>query len=312
MPFYSTSSPNRGLTMFPPVIKWLLLINAAIFVIGLIPAEYGNLRSNVWRHLIDYGALWPFERPEFGVWQYFTYMFFHGDFSHLFFNLLTLWMFGVELAQMWGNRRFLAFYFLCGVGAGIIHSIVTLFLGQGAPTLGASGAIMGVMLAYGLTFPDRIILVGFFLPLRAKIAVLVFIGIDLYMGVTGSPDGVAHFAHLGGALIGYILVKIGGNLTLGGIFDKIPGFGNRESLGFMKGASFSKSRFRETVRDAKYRDVEASSGRDRGPFVDLSDDRLNQVLDKMLRKGYRYQDLTEEERAILDNASEKMRRGPGA
>jgi hypothetical protein len=211
----------------------------------------------------------------------------------------------MELAHMWGTRRFLAYYFICGLGAGIIHTIVTaLFMGRAYPTVGASGAIMGVMIAFGLTFPDRVVFMGFFFPMRAKFAVLVFAGLDLYMGLTGSPDGVAHFAHLGGALVGFIMLKIGGNLTLGGIFDKIPGFGNRQTLGYMKGTANSAPAGPRVV-EAQYRDVT----RPQPHHIDMSDERVNAVLDKMLRQRLRYQDLSEEERMILDGASSKMRGG---
>jgi hypothetical protein len=136
----------------------------------------------------------------------------------------------------------------------------------------------------------------------------VFAGIDLYMGLTGSSDGVAHFAHLGGALVGFILLKIGGNLTLGGIFDRIPGFGNRQTLGFMKGTG-RRAEPAAPVMDARYRDVEPARTRTAPHILDLSDDRLNAVLDKMLNQKLRYQDLSEEERMILDSASDKLRGG---
>jgi membrane associated rhomboid family serine protease len=308
MPNYNPRSGYNRLNMFPSVIKWLMGINLAVFILGMIPAAYLGYQSSVGRHVLDYAALWPIASPRFAVWQYITYMFLHGGFSHIFFNMLTLWMFGMELAQMWGSRRFLAYYFLCGLGAGIIHTIVTALMGDAYPTVGASGAIMGVMVAFGLTFPDRVIFVGFFLPMKAKFAVFLFAGIDLYMGLVGSPDGVAHFAHLGGALVGFILLKIGGNLTLGGIFDKIPGFGHKQSLGFMKGSANPAAR--PPMVDARFRDMESSRSRNAPHHIDLSDERLNAVLDKMLRQKLRYQDLTEEERMILDDASNRMRGGP--
>lgn len=309
MPNYNTSSGYNRLNMFPPVIKWLIGVNIAVFIIGMIPTTYMGYPVTVGDVTMIHAGLWPVASARFGVWQYFTYMFLHGGFSHIFFNLLTLWMFGMELAHMWGTRRFLAYYFLCGIGAGVIHSVITAFMGDAYPTVGASGAIMGVMVAFGLTFPDRVVLMGFFFPMRAKYAVLVFAGIDLYMGLVGSPDGVAHFAHLGGALIGFILLKLGGNLTLGGIFDKIPGFGNRQTLGFMKGTARQAPRDQGPMVDARYRDVEPARPRYAPHHVDLSDDRLNAVLDKMLRQNLRYQDLSEEERMILDSASDRMRGG---
>jgi membrane associated rhomboid family serine protease len=289
--------------MFPPAIKWLLAINIALF---LLPLLGGNTVDN-W--LVQYGALWPIGHPLFRPWQYITYMFLHGGFMHVFFNMLALWMFGIELEQMWGSRRFLAYYFLCGLGAGIIHSLVMMMMGNGAPTVGASGAIFGVTLAFGMAFPNRIVFLGFFLPLPARIATLLFIGLELYAGIAGSTDGVAHFAHLGGALIGFILIKIGGVMTLGGIFDRFPWFrqGNAPMMMPFEQQPVRRQRSPQII-DVPYRDVGQRAPVDRGhPRMDFGADqsRIDEILDKISRSGY--QNLTDEEKAILNEASKKMR-----
>ena len=114
-------------------------------------------------------------------------MFLHGGFWHLFLNMLALWMFGVELEYTWGSRRFLIYYLLCGLGAGIVNLLVAPLLGQAAPTVGASGAIFGVLIAFGMLFPDRPIYLYLLLPVRAKYFVLGYIALELFYGVTGRP-----------------------------------------------------------------------------------------------------------------------------
>lgn len=312
MSYYGSRFGGSGFSMFPPVIKWLLVVNVAIFVMDfvLLPA----MRAGVMLRGADFmpisqffGALWPVGSDPFWPWQYFSYMFFHGGFTHIFFNMLALWMFGMELEQMWGSKRFLFYYLLCGLGAGVIHSIVTMLMGGGGPTIGASGAIMGVIIAFGFSFPDRMIFLFFFLPLPAKYAVLVIAGLDLYAGVSGSPDGVAHFAHLGGALIGYILLKMGqGNIPL-------PNLGSSTPVGRADGPkvfTFDRSPRRTQdprVIDVRFRDVQNKAQRQPAPTMNFGADqaRIDEILDKISVSGY--QNLTEEEKTILQEASKKMR-----
>ncbi len=289
---------------FPPVIKWLLIINTAVFLLGYLVQPYDLALNGVTYQGIDditrYAALWPLGHPLFGVWQYFTYMFVHAGVMHIFFNMLILWMFGMELEQMWGSDRFLVYYLVCGVGAGVVHSLVSLAMGSGAPTVGASGAIMGVMVAFAMNFPDRIILVGFFFPLKAKYAILLLGAFDLYSGFAAT-DNVAHFAHLGGALIGFLLLQFGGKMTLGGIFDRLPKFtGTRVAKPAPPQQRFSGGK----VIDAQFRDVPP---RNVPPTMDFGDDqdRIDEILDKISRTGY--QNLTEEEKEILMQASKKMK-----
>jgi len=142
------------------------------------------------------------------VWQLVSYMFLHAGLAHLFFNMIGLWMFGAELERTWGTRKFLQFYFLCGAGAGVCVVLVDLLTGSpNIPTIGASGAIFGVLLAYGMLFPDNPIWVWFLFPVKAKWFVLG-LGVINFLYLVKSPgSGVSHVAHLGGMLIGYLYLR---------------------------------------------------------------------------------------------------------
>jgi len=136
-------------------------------------------------------------------------MFLHGGLAHIFFNLFALWLFGQGIENLWGTERFVKFYFICGVGAGLIQLAVSLFVaGQNAPVIGASGAIFGILLAFGMMFPDQYIyLIIPPIPMKAKYFVIIYGAIELFSGVTDTSPGIAHFAHLGGMLFGYIMIK---------------------------------------------------------------------------------------------------------
>lgn len=193
-------SPNTQISIFPPAVKHLLIINLLAFVALNTPmvAEY----------LFTYGALWPIGSGRFGVWQLVTYMFLHASFGHIFFNLFALWMFGQAIENFWGTNRFVIYYFLTGIGAALLHMLVG---GGGAPTLGASGAVYGILLAFGMMFPNRPIMLLFPpIPIKAKYFVAIFGAIELVSGLTRTNSGVAHFAHLGGMLVGFILIKYWG------------------------------------------------------------------------------------------------------
>ena len=193
-------SPNTQFTVFPPAVKHLLIINGLAFV-ALMTPQIGEF-------LFTYGALWPVGSRFFHVWQLVTYMFLHGGFWHIFMNLFVLWMFGQAIEQYWGTRRFTIYYFITGIGAAITQILIA---NAGAPTVGASGAVYGILLAFGMMFPERPIMLIFPpIPIKAKYFVAIFGGIELFYGVTGTQTGVAHFAHLGGMVFGYILIKYWG------------------------------------------------------------------------------------------------------
>jgi membrane associated rhomboid family serine protease len=152
-------------------------------------------------------ALWPFESGYFAPWQLVSYAFLHGNFNHLFFNMFAVWMFGTPLERSWGSRRFALFYGTCVVGAGVLQLLVQLLEGGVYPTVGASGGVFGLLLAYGVMWPDnRIFLLFFPVPIKAKWFVLIYGAIELLLGFTRTMPGVAHFAHLGGMIFGAALL----------------------------------------------------------------------------------------------------------
>lgn len=221
-----------GFAVLPTVVKNLLIINV-LFFLATIAAQ------SVFRiDLADYLGLHYIGASDFQPFQLVTYMFMHGSFAHLFFNMFALWMFGNTLENIWGPNRFLLFYFVCGIGAGLVQELVQYIQyattlqaytsvnmhGQIIPmreylnlltTVGASGAVYGILLAFGMMFPNSTLYIYFAIPIKAKWFVLIYGVIELFSGLSGTADGIAHFAHLGGMLFGLILIlywKKKGNL----------------------------------------------------------------------------------------------------
>jgi membrane associated rhomboid family serine protease len=180
----------------PPATQALLLANVAIFFLGELLGP----------GLLSTFALWPVGGG-FWPWQIGTYAFLHGNFSHLFFNMLGLWMFGGELEQVWGQKRFVQFYAASVVAAALTQLLVNFLLGSAAPTIGASGGLFGLLLAFAMIFPNRIILLFFVIPMKAKYLVALYGLLELYQGVYVMNSGVAHFAHLGGMLGGLLTLR---------------------------------------------------------------------------------------------------------
>jgi len=215
-----------GFQMIPPVIKNLVIINALIFL-----AQY-SLGSAFNGRITALFALHDVHSVYFRPHQLITYMFLHGGWDHIFFNMFALWMFGSVLENLWGGKRFLTFYVICGLGAAVCHLAVLYYemgqaldhfnslplqdqelqgeefyggLNQG--TVGASGAIFGCLAAFGYLFPNSLIYLYFFVPIKVKWFVLGYAAIELFSGVRNSAgDNVAHWAHLGGGLVGILLV----------------------------------------------------------------------------------------------------------
>lgn len=201
-----------GFSLIPPVIKNLVIVNALVFFAQWIFKDNPSVRIE------DMFALHDVRSELFRPHQLITYMFLHGGVDHIFFNMFALWMFGSILENLWGAKRFLIFYMACGIGAGILH-LVTLYLELkpdinpsdaaqiNVATLGASGAIMGCLAAFGYLFPNSLIYLYFFIPIKAKWFVIFYGAMELWLAVRNSAgDNVAHWAHLGGALVGLILV----------------------------------------------------------------------------------------------------------
>ena len=184
----------------PNVIFALLIANGVIFALQQVSPRFMLLNF----------ALWPATHPQspFMPWQLLTYGFLHGDLMHIAFNMFGLWMFGRDLERLWGPQRFLTFFLVCVVGAGFIQLLVAGLAGGLYPTVGASGGLFGILLAYGLTFPNRIVVPLFPpIPMRAITFVFVFGLMELYFGVSRSAPGVANFAHLGGMLFGFLMLR---------------------------------------------------------------------------------------------------------
>ena len=193
-------SPNSQFSVFPPAVKHLLIVNVLVFV------ALNN--AVLYQYMMVYGALWPLGHELFQPWQLVSYMFLHGGIGHIFFNLFALWIFGQAIENFWGTKRFTVYYFLTGIGAAIIHMFIG---GGGAPTVGASGAVFGILLAFGMMFPNRyIVLLIPPIPIKAKYFVAIFGVIELFSGVMRPGSGIAHFAHLGGMVVGFILIKYWG------------------------------------------------------------------------------------------------------
>jgi len=184
----------------PPVVKNLMILNALIWLAGFLLPQVDEV-------LIGYGALYNVLSPNFYSWQVVTYMFLHGGFSHLFFNMFALWMFGRTLEYDLGSKRFLTYYMVCGIGAGLIQMLVCLLTGSNVPTVGASGAVFGILLSFGMLHPNNVIMLMFPpIPLKAKWFVIIYGALELMYGVRGG-DSIAHFAHLGGMLWGFLLLR---------------------------------------------------------------------------------------------------------
>ena len=209
---------NSILGSMPPVVKNLIVINVLMY---LITAITGNF-------MYENFALFYFKSPFFKPYQLITHMFMHGGFTHILFNMYTLFIFGSVLERVWGMKKFLLFYFVTGLGAAAVHTGVewiqmTHWMSQAAegsmaaqasihalkmtPTVGASGAIYGLLMGYAMLYPDSVMRLIFPpIALKAKWFVLIFAAIELLTGVTGTGGGIAHFAHLGGLIFGFLLI----------------------------------------------------------------------------------------------------------
>jgi len=290
-----------GFSLFPPVIKALLVVNVAVWLlldVLLQPFRYHDVP--IFAIFAEYLALWPLGE-NFWPWQVFTYMFLHGGLFHLLFNMLALWMFGMELETIWGSRRFLVFYLACGVAAGVANILVAPLLGQTAPTVGASGAVFGVLIAFAMLFPNRPIYLYFLLPVKAKYLVAAYIGLELFYGISNTTDGIAHVAHLGGAAAGFLMVlALRSGFSLGWLW---PAERPKPDTGAYTNVRFIRRE--PVVTDAHFQDLE-SDGADQGGKgrQSVTQEMVDAILDKINREGY--QSLTEAEKKILTEASKHI------
>ena len=229
--------------ILPPVVKNLLIINVLLFLATIV-----LYNSNI-IDLTSVFGLHYWQSDDFETWQIISHMFMHGGFFHLFFNMFAVWMFGSQLENLWGSKRFLNYYILTGIGAAFLHFLIihlqiqqlennminnhiNLVLEQGnsllnegknyinpemaklnklynTPVVGASGALFGLLLAFGMLFPNALLMFLFFpFPIKAKYFVLIYGLVELYYGLENNPnDNIAHFAHLGGMIFGFLIIK---------------------------------------------------------------------------------------------------------
>lgn len=203
---YDTRYRSRSslfFSSFPDGVKWLIVSNVAVYLVYFFGSMFRG--EPIFRSL----ELMPYAVLHGAVWQVVTYLFLHSltSFWHILFNMLTLWMFGTPVEQTWGTKRFLQYYFVCGIGAGICVVVANLAFGDPYQrVIGASGAIYGLLLAYGMLFPNQTVLMSFLFPIKAKYMVMIF-GVIAFLSSFQTGSTVSNLAHLGGMLFGFIYMK---------------------------------------------------------------------------------------------------------
>jgi membrane associated rhomboid family serine protease len=225
----------------------------------------------------------------FFIWQFVTYMFMHdtGGFMHILFNMFFLWMFGTELEEYWGTKRFYSVYFLGGIAGGLLHIITT-----SVPTIGASAGVMAIVTAFGFMFPNRPIYLWGILPVPAKWMVIGYISLDLIGAFQSVSSTIAHFAHLGGALVGFLVAK---NMLNFNIFNKI----NDQLKKIIKVRKVGEA------KQNRRSDFHVNPGSTEHEKYDFYQKKVDELLDKISKVGYL--NLSDEERDVLDRASHFIR-----
>lgn len=305
---YRPRGIGGGFFSFPPVIKNLLIINGVVFFVQLLMDNLTFDGLPAWYILNKWFALNPISghdaagRPfNFQVWQLITYQFMHGGFSHILFNMFALWMFGSSIEDIFGSKKFLIFYLLAGVSAGLLHLFVSPLLGSGAAvTIGASGAVFGVLIAYAMFFPDNLIFLYFLIPVKAKYLIGFLVVIE-FLAVDSASSGVAHLAHLGGALFGFLYIMFDKNsyVALKSMFKKSAYYKPDSNKNIFSNPFGKSSRNSRDVEDANFYDINKKND------DDVSQAEIDAILDKISQSGY--QNLTEHEKKILFQASKKMK-----
>ena len=300
----------------PVVTKNLLLVNIIAFVATWI-LQLRGLDLN------DLLGLHFFMAADFQVWQLLTYMFLHSGFTHILFNMFALWMFGVVIENVWGPKKFLFYYISCGVGAGIMQEIAQFFsfyftisaqdptvgfgelfaIGHqlstqlnGWTTIGASGAVYAILLAFGMTFPnERIFIFPLPIPIKAKWFVMFYVAIELFSAMSSSGDNVAHMAHLGGMLFGYLMIRYWNNHPTAG-YGRSNGrqFFDRLKENFEK-RSQPKMKVHKGGTNDREDDWEFNARKKQ------NQEEIDRILDKIRRSGY--DSLTKEEKQKLFDSS---------
>lgn len=300
----------------PTMTKNLLIVNFLAFVATWVMELRGiDLTSILGLHF--------FMAKDFHLYQLVTYLFLHGGFTHIFFNMFALWMFGAVIERVWGPKKFLFYYISCGIGAGLVQEIVQYvnYIAEGLAayqyvdlggtrmltadylnlwtTIGASGAVYAILLAFGMIFPnERLFIIPIPFPIKAKWLVVGYIAIELFSALSGPGDGVAHTAHLGGMLFGFIMIRY---------WQKHPGTGN-----------FGRNRGQEFFDHMRQRFDERQRQQNRRRWVDEPEqpqeppkkpkrhnqEEIDAILDKIRKSGY--DSLTKEEKKKLFDQSQKI------
>ncbi len=298
----------------PTITKNLLIINVLMFFATWVFARQGVDLNNLF-------GLHFFLASDFSLYQLFTYMFMHANFTHILFNMFSLWMFGCVVENVWGPKKFLFYYLACGVGAGLIQllaqfgefyvmatdqipgfgfgDVMTVARNSQAvlnlwTTVGASGAIYGILLAFGMLFPEqRMFIFPLPVPIKAKWFVCIFVGIELLSALGTSGSSVAHFAHLGGALFGYIMIRYWRNHPGGGGYGRSRG---QQFFDRMKD-NWERRSHRKADETRRGDNQRRESDWDYNARRKARQDEIDRILDKVRRSGY--DSLTDEEKAKL-------------
>lgn len=282
----------------PTLTKNLLIINVLAYAAGLAVQRYVDLNDIMGLHFML--------APDFHVWQLVTYMFMHGGFLHLFFNMFALWMFGCIVENTMGTRRYALYYLACGIGAGLFQEAAQLVQfyttaessieGFGTwTTVGASGAVYGILLAFGMSYPDeRIFIFPLPLPIKAKWLVIGYAAIEVYMAIKASDDGVAHLAHLGGMAVGYMLMRYWRS-------SATRMRRQRQQFNFFGGKRGTWTRGSGSQADG--RDAAQSADWDYNARRKEAQETTDRILDKIRRSGY--DSLTAEEKKHLFDQSNR-------
>ncbi len=267
---------NKGfgfLNAIPPGIKNLLYANVVMFILTQYTA-FGPRLENLFA-LSAYGVF-----EQFRIWQLVSYMFLHGGFWHIFFNMFVLWMFGVELERNWGTKEFLKFYFITGIGGAVFNLILS-----GEPTIGASAAVYGVMIAYALAYPDRLIYIYFLFPVKVKYLMGFLVIFSFFSTLGPNTSNIAHAAHLGGMIVGFVYLKYWR------IHFKIKGF-FQNTLSNLSSPKGHSSNMKYTPGGGENK-------------TDYYRRKIDELLDKINKVGY--MNLSDEEKRLLDEGSRYLR-----
>lgn len=295
----------RPFSFLPKVLRVLLLINAVVFGIAFVLGSLLGLQLNlpgvgagsIRDYIVFFGAYFPTEPLE--LWRYLTYMFVHVDFWHFLFNMLMLWMFGSDVVDMMGAKHFTGMYLFCGIFAAVFSLIMCVLGLTNNPIIGASGALMGLFVAYYKFFPNRMILMFMFFPMRIKYAMWFMVAIDVFMAPSG--DGVAHLAHLGGVVGGFLYMHFyeGGFGNLSYKFERLVRKARKPKFKVNDGGRASS--FGE-----RFEDHTSEKPLEGEVFYIDENKRMDEILKKVQQSGIN--SLTDAERKFLLDASERLRR----